>query len=93
MALNQILLHFLGFQSVEFGVLVKFDVFNVLIELSECIFVTLCSSLLHVNRMLQELNSTSPVFLSLNQPLVMLLFLHLQLLFHPVDALEPGSLL
>lgn len=70
-ALDQILLHFLGFNFVESRVLVEFDVLNVMIELPQSILVTLSPGLLNINRMFQELNSASPMSLSLNQFLIM----------------------
>ena len=70
-ALDQILLHFLGFNFVESRVLVEFDVLNVMIELPQSILVTLSPGLLNINRMFQELNSASPMSLGLNQFLIM----------------------
>ena len=70
-ALDQILLHFLGFNFVESRVLVEFDVLDVMIELPQSILVTLSPGLLNINRMFQELNSASPMSLGLNQFLIM----------------------
>ena len=70
-ALDQILLHFLGFNFVESRVLVEFDVLNVMIELPQSVLVTLSPGLLNIDRMFQELNSASPMSLSLNQFLIM----------------------
>lgn len=46
---DQILLHFLRFQFVEFGVFVEFDVFDVVVELPKSIFVTLSATPLNID--------------------------------------------